>query len=120
MNDNIKRIRYSVKEEEELITSKPLKEIIELDISKYYLISKIADIIVSFLSKVCNEFVTKKDCQHILTCLNDRITYVHISNNIRYEIKEDTKNRLVIINVYDIKIENAIYNFEKVHEENNQ
>lgn len=118
MNDNIKRIRYSV--EHELITSKTLKEVIELDISKYILTCKIADIIVSFLSKVCNEFVTRKDCQHILTCLDEHVTYVHISNNVRYEIKEDTKNRLVIINVYDIKIENAIYNFEKIHEENNQ
>lgn len=119
MNDNIKRIRYSVKKEE-LITSKTLREVIELDISKYWLYCKIADIIVSFLSKVCNEFVTKKDCQHILTCLDEHVTYVHISNNVRYEIKEDTENRLVIINVYDIKIGNAIYYFEKVHEENNQ
>lgn len=118
MNDNIKRIRYSV--EEELITSKTLREVIELDISKYYINCKITDIIVSFLSKVCNEFVTRKDCQHILTCLDEHVTYVHTSNNVRYEIKEDTKNRLVIINVYDIKIENAIYNFEKIHEENNQ
>ena len=118
MNDNIKRTRYSV--EQELIASKTLKEIIELDISKYTLNRKIADIIVSFLSKVCNEFVTKKDIQHILTCLDEHVTYVHISNNVRYEIKEDTKNRLVIINVYDIKTENVIYNFEKIHEENNQ
>lgn len=118
MNDNIKRIRYSV--EQELITSKTLKEIIELDISKYYLNRMIADIIVSFLSKVCNKFVTGEDRQHILTCLDEHVTYVHISNNVRYEIKEDIKNRLVIINVYDIKIEDVIYNFEKVHEENNQ
>lgn len=118
MNDNIKRIRYSV--EQELITSKTLKEVIELDVSKYYLNCKIADIIVSFLSKVCNEFVTRKDCQHILTCLNEHVTYVYISNNVKYEIKEDIKNRLVIINVYDIKAENAIYNFEKIHKENNQ
>ena len=118
MNNNIKRIRYSI--EQELIASETLKEIIEFDISKYYLNCKIADIIVSFLSKVCNEFVTRKDCQHILTCLDEHVTYVHISNNVRYEIKEDTKNRLVIINVYDIKIENAIYNFEKIHEENDQ
>lgn len=118
MNDNIKRIRYSVKHE--LITSKTLKEIIELDISKYQLNCKIVDIIVSFLSKVCNEFVTRKDCQHILTCLDEHVTYVHISNNVRYEIKEDTENRLIIINVYDIKVTNVIYNFEKIHEENNQ
>lgn len=118
MNDNIKRIRYSV--EQESITSKTLREVIELDISKYYINCKIVDIIVSFLSKVCNEFVTRKDCQHILTCLDEHVTYVHISDNVRYEIKEDTENRLVIINVYDIKIENAIYNFEKIHEENNQ
>lgn len=118
MNDNIKRIRYSI--EHELITSKTLKEVIELDISKYYLYSKIADIIVSFLSKVCNVFVTKKDCQHILTCLDEHVTYVHISDNVRYEIKEDAKNRLVIINVYDIKAKDVIYNFEKIHEENNQ
>ena len=118
MNDNIKRIRYSVKHE--FITSKTLREVIELDISEYCLKCKIADIIVSFLSKVCNKFVTRKDCQHILTCLDEHATYVHISDNVRYEIKEDTKNRLVIINVYNIKIESVIYNFEKIHEENNQ
>ena len=118
MNDNIKRIRYSV--EQEPITSKTLREVIELDISKYYINCKLTDTIVSFLSKVCNEFVTKKDIQHILTCLDEHVTYVHISNNARYEIKEDTKNRLVIINVYDVKIENFIYNFEKINEENNQ
>lgn len=118
MNDNIKRTRYSV--EEELITSKTLKEVIELDISKYYLNRKIADIIVSFLSKVCDKFVTKKDCQHILTCLDEHVTYIHTSDNVRYEIKEDIENRLVIINIYDTKIKDVIYNFEKVHEENNQ
>ena len=50
MNDNIKRTRYNV--EHELVTSKTLKEVIELDISKYCLNCKITDIIVSCLSKV--------------------------------------------------------------------
>ena len=118
MNDNIKRIRYSI--EHELITSKTLREVIELDISKYHLNRKIAVIIMSFLSKVCEEFVTEEDWQHILTCLDEHVTYVYTSDNVRYEIKEDTKNHLVIINIYDIKIEDVIYNFEKVHEENNQ
>lgn len=118
MNNNIKRIRYSIKHE--LITSKTLREVIELDISKYHLNCKIADIVMSFLLKVYKEFVTRKDWQHILTCLDEHITYVYTSDDVRYEIKEDTKNRLVIINIYDTKIEDVIYNFEKVHEENNQ
>ena len=115
MNNNIKRIRYSV--EHELIASETLKEIIELDISKYHLNRKIAVIIMSFLSKVCEEFVTEEDWQHILTCLDEHVTYVYPSDNVRYEIKEDTKNHLVIINIYDIKIEDVICNFKKVHEE---
>lgn len=118
MNDNIKRIRYSVKYE--LITSKTLREVIELDISEYHLNCKIADIIMAFLSKVYEEYVSGEDWQHILTCLDEHVTYIHTSDDVRYEIKEDTENRLVIINIYDTKIKDVIYNFEKVHEENNQ
>lgn len=118
MNNNIKRTRYNV--EHELVTSKTLREVIELDINKYHLNSVIADIIMSFLSKVYEECITGEDWQHILTCLDEHVAYVHTSNDVRYEIKEDTKNRIVIINIYDTKIKDVIYNFEKVHEENNQ
>lgn len=118
MNDNIKRIRYSV--EQERIAFETLREVIELDISEYHLNCKIADIIMAFLSKVYEEYVSGEDWQHILTCLDEHVTYIHISDDVRYEIKEDTKNRLIIINIYDTKIKNVIYDFEKVHEENNQ
>lgn len=118
MNNNIKKIRYSV--ECERIISKTLKEVVELDISKYNLNCKIADIIISFLSKVYEEYIDTKHWQDILTCLNEDYTYLYTSDNIKYEIKKDTENNLVIINVYDIKVKDVIYNFEKIHEENNQ